>query len=299
LGLANKSDPLNQVILLRQDRYIDLEIHYPSIGFIGAGNMATALIRGILAKGYPENRILACDPSAEQLDSLAESINSHKITTSLDSSAANDSDILVLAVKPQIVLEVAKKLSAHIDSDALIVSVAAGITLELLQSYLKGRPTVRCMPNTPALLGEGASGLFASDNTTQQQKDSVSNIFESVGIVEWLNKETDLDLVTAVSGSGPAYFFLFMEAMIDTAVEMGLDRDAAYRLCVQTSSGASLMAAQNQDIAELRKRVTSPNGTTEKAIAAFENGGIRALVKKAMQDCADRSVEMAKEAANE
>lgn len=275
-----------------------MEIHYPSIGFIGAGNMATALIRGILAKGYPENNILACDPSAEQLDKLAQSIVSHKITTSLDSSAASSCDILVLAVKPQILPDVAKELCAHINYDALIVSVAAGITLELLQFYLEGRPTVRCMPNTPALIGEGASGLFASDNTSQQQKDSVSDIFESVGIVEWLSSETDLDLVTAVSGSGPAYFFLFMESMIDAAVEMGLDRETAYRLCVQTSRGASLMAAQNEDLTDLRKRVTSPNGTTEKAIAAFENGGIKELVKNAMQDCADRSLEMAKEATN-
>jgi len=275
-----------------------LELNYPSIGFIGAGNMATALIRGILATGYPEDKIVACDPSVEQLDRLADTIISHKITTSLDSSAVNHCDMVVLAVKPQILPSVAKQLSSHIGSDTLVVSVAAGITLELLQSYLDGRPAVRSMPNTPALIGEGASGLFASKNTSQQQKDSVTEVFKSVGIVEWLGSETDLDLVTAVSGSGPAYFFLFMEAMVEAAVDMGLDRETAHRLCVQTCRGASTIATQNPDIAELRKRVTSPNGTTEKAISAFENGDLRALVKTAMQDCADRSVEMAQEVAN-
>ena len=273
---------------------------HPKIGFIGSGNMATAIIKGMLEKGYPSDKLLACDPSSEQLDRLKNELRAvrKEIHTSIDNASTNECEILVLAVKPQILPNVAKALSSHIRADALIVSVAAGITLELLQGYLNGRAVVRCMPNTPALLGQGAAGLYASANTSEQQKTLAKGIFESVGLTQWLNSESDLDLVTAISGSGPAYFFLFMEAMIDAATEMGLDRDMAYRLCVQTCSGSALMAAQDSELAELRKRVTSPNGTTEKAIAAFESGGLRDLVKKAMQDCADRSVEMAKEASN-
>ena len=277
-----------------------LDTQHPSIGFIGAGNMATAIIKGMLEQNYPADKLIACDPSSEQLEKLDLALKQFRtgIQTSTDNSEVAACDILLLAVKPQILPDVAQKLSDHIREDALVVSVAAGITLELLQGYLNGRAVVRCMPNTPALLGQGAAGLFASENTTDQQKNLAKGIFESVGLTQWLQNESDLDLVTAISGSGPAYFFLFMESMIEAAAEMGLDRDTAYRLCVQTCSGSALMAAQDSEIAELRKRVTSPNGTTEKAIAAFEAGGLRELVKKAMQDCAARSVEMAEEAAN-
>lgn len=277
-----------------------MNTQHPNIGFIGAGNMASAIIKGMIEQGFPANHLLACDPSPEQLERLSQSLkeSQNNIQTSTDNSAAADCDILVLAVKPQVLPAVAKPLAAVIKNDALIISVAAGITIDLLQGYLQGRAVVRCMPNTPALMGQGAAGLFASDNTTELQKQQAQGIFESVGLTQWLQKETDLDLVTAVSGSGPAYFFLFMESMIEAATAMGLDRDTAYRLCVQTCSGAALMAAHDSDLAELRKRVTSPNGTTEKAILAFESGGLRQLVHKAMQDCADRSVEMAREAAN-
>ena len=267
-----------------------------NIGFIGAGNMATALIKGILANGYSAEQIIACDPSAEQLQTLQNGLGEYRISTNTDNQAASNCDILVLAVKPQILPKVAKDLSKYITEDALVVSVAAGITLDLLAEYLENRPAVRCMPNTPALLGEGASGLFASANTSETQKAAVGQIFQSVGLIEWVGKESDLDLVTAVSGSGPAYFFLFMEAIIESAVSMGLDRDAAYRLCVQTCKGAASLAEQNPDIANLRQRVTSPNGTTERAIKAFESGSLQELVNIAMQDCADRSVEMATEA---
>lgn len=260
--------------------------------------MATAIVKGMLEQGYPADKLLACDPSEEQLGRLKDALRAFRkeIQTSTDNASTNTCEILVLAVKPQILPKVASQLSSHIRKDALVVSVAAGITLDLLQTYLHGRAVVRCMPNTPALLGQGAAGLFASDNTSEQQKELAKSIFESVGLTQWLNKESDLDLVTAVSGSGPAYFFLFMEAMIDAATEMGLDRDTAYRLCVQTCSGSALMAAQDSELSELRKRVTSPNGTTEKAIAAFEAGGLRDLVKTAMRDCANRAAEMAEEA---
>lgn len=268
----------------------------PSIGFIGAGNMATALIQGMLAKSYPSDRLIACDPSAEQLERLQKSTAPDNICIVQESSAASGCDILVLAVKPQILPKVAKDLSEVIATDALVVSVAAGITLELLQGYLDGRAVVRAMPNTPALVSEGATGLYASSNTSESQKSAVTGIFETVGLVQWLGAESDLDLVTAVSGSGPAYFFLFMEAMIESAVTMGLDRDKAHRLCVQTCRGAAVLAAKDPEVAELRKRVTSPNGTTEKAVATFEAGGLRDLINTAMQDCADRSREMAREA---
>jgi pyrroline-5-carboxylate reductase len=260
--------------------------------------MATAIIKGMLEQGFPAAKVLAIDPSSEQLERLNQALVQFRtpINSGSENSAAKDCDILVMAVKPQILPEVAKQLSNHIRTDALIVSVAAGITIELLQKFLDDRAIVRCMPNTPALLGQGAAGLFASGNCSDEQKALAKGIFDSVGLTQWLQNESDLDLVTAISGSGPAYFFLFMEAMIEAAAEMGLDRDTAYRLCVQTCSGSALMAAQDSELAELRNRVTSPNGTTEKAIAAFEAGGLRDLVKHAMQDCAARSVEMAREA---
>ena len=174
--------------------------------------MATAIIKGMLEKGYPSDKLLACDPSSEQLDRLKNELRAvrKEIHTSIDNASTNECEILVLAVKPQILPNVAKALSSHIRADALIVSVAAGITLELLQGYLNGRAVVRCMPNTPALLGQGAAGLYASANTSEQQKTLAKGIFESVGLTQWLNSESDLDLVTAISGRvQPIFFYLW------------------------------------------------------------------------------------------
>jgi pyrroline-5-carboxylate reductase len=155
---------------------------------------------------------------------------------------------------------------------------------------------VRCMPNTPALIGCGASGLFANDRTSAVQREFAQLVLSAVGITCWVDSEPELDAITALSGSGPAYFFLFIEAMVDAGIELGLDRKTAHTLALQTSFGASRMALESDvDLVELRRRVTSPGGTTERAVQSFEMDGLRQLVARAMHAATDRAVEMARE----
>ena len=180
---------------------------------------------------------------------------------------------------------------------AVVISIAAGITIESMQARLGAAAAiVRCMPNTPALVGCGASGLSANDNTSVEQREFAELILSAVGITCWVKSEQELDAITALSGSGPAYFFLFIEAMIDAGVKLGLDRENASQLALQTSLGASRMALENTvDLVELRRRVTSPGGTTERAVQSFEQDGLRDVIEKAMRAAADRAAEMARE----
>jgi pyrroline-5-carboxylate reductase len=181
-----------------------------------------------------------------------------------------------------------------------LISIAAGITTAHLQSWFgKNAAIVRCMPNTPALVGMGATGLFATSQVSSQQKLLAEDVLSAVGFVAWVAKETDIDSVTAVSGSGPAYFFLFMEAMQDTAKKMGLSDKLARELTYHTAAGAAALAQHStEDIATLRRNVTSPGGTTEQAIQQFENDDLRELVDKALQAARKRSVELAAETDN-
>lgn len=269
-----------------------------TMGFIGAGNMANSLIRGLIAKNSPADSIWASDLDTAKLDSLQAECG---IRVGSNAEIAAQAEVIVLAVKPQVMPQVCQALAKELaDRSVLLISIAAGITTAHLQSWFgKNAAIVRCMPNTPALVGMGATGLFATSQVSSQQKLLAEDVLSAVGFVAWVAKETDIDSVTAVSGSGPAYFFLFMEAMQDTAKKMGLSDKLARELTYHTAAGAAALAQHStEDIATLRRNVTSPGGTTEQAIQQFENDDLRELVDKALQAARKRSVELAAETDN-
>jgi len=264
------------------------------IAFIGAGNMASSLIGGLLAKGLDAARIRASDPGAE---TRARVSAEHGIELFADNAqAVQDADVIVIAVKPQVMKAVCQDLRAHLKPHQLLISIASGITCTSLQNWLGNQPLVRCMPNTPALLGKGVSGLFATAAVTGEQRQQAEELLSAVGIAVWVDTEAQIDAVTAVSGSGPAYFFLLIEAMTDAGVKLGLPREVAKQLAEQTALGAAHMAVGSDvDAAELRRRVTSPAGTTEAAIKSFQADGFAATVEKALSAAAHRSAEMAEQ----
>ncbi len=266
----------------------------PEIAFIGAGNMATALILGLLRQGRQAASLMACDPSPEQLERLrAQLPEGCQINLRPHSREIGSAKVVLLAVKPQVMSQVAAEIKPHIGAEALIISIAAGISLSSLESWLGPRAMVRCMPNTPALVQMGASGLYANTQTSAAQKQAAQAILDAVGISLWVDDEKHIDAVTAVSGSGPAYFFLFMEAMIEAGIELGLEPEAARRLTLQTCAGAAALAAQSDEpVAVLRQRVTSPGGTTERAIASFQRDEFQQTVKRALAACAARAAEL-------
>ena len=267
----------------------------PTLAFIGAGNMARAIIGGLLSNGYPAEKIWACEPEAERLADLKDQ---GLQTTTDNNQAVQAADVVVLAVKPQVLKDVCLAMADSTQaSKPLLVSVAAGIMTNSIDQWLGGNTAVvRCMPNTPALVQTGASGLFATNEVTQEQRQQAETVLQATGITLWVEEESQLDAVTAVSGSGPAYYFLVMEAMIAAGEKLGLSRDTATQLTLQTALGAAKMAEQSEfDPAELRRRVTSPNGTTEQAIKRFIDGNLPELFDEAMQACNDRSVELARE----
>ena len=268
----------------------------PHIAFVGAGNMASSIIGGLIESGHPAQCISAADPFAASLERLQE-IAPVAIYSDNAEAVAN-ADVIILAVKPQVMAEATDTIASAVQStSAVVISIAAGVTIGSMAARLGAQSAiVRCMPNTPALLGCGASGLFANHNVSEQQRQYAESILSAVGITTWVDTEQALDAITALSGSGPAYFFLFMEAMIDAGCELGLDRDTATTLATQTGLGAARMAIESEvDLAELRRRVTSPAGTTERAIQTFEQDGLRDVVNNAMRAAADRAAEMARE----
>ncbi|BAU71950.1 pyrroline-5-carboxylate reductase [Metapseudomonas furukawaii] len=266
----------------------------PRIAFIGAGNMAASLIGGLRAKGVDAERIVASDPGAEQRAKVSAE---HGIQVLGDNAeAVKDADIVVLSIKPQVMKAVCQALAPSLQPGQLVVSIAAGITCASLAAWLGPRPIVRCMPNTPALVGQGASGLFANAEVSATQRQQAGELLAAVGIALWLDDEKLIDAVTAVSGSGPAYFFLLMEAMTAAGEKLGLPRETAEQLTLQTALGAARMAVSSDvDAAELRRRVTSPNGTTEAAIKTFQAGGFEALVQQALNAADRRSAELAEQ----
>lgn len=267
-----------------------------TIGFIGGGNMAASIIGGLLTSGVDARQLRAGDPSQESLDRLA---SLGPITTSQDNlDIIPGCDVLVMAVKPQLMKVVCAGIADTVQaSKPLIISIAAGVTSDSLNQWLGGNlAIVRCMPNTPALLRCGATGLFANTAVSEIQRQQAQQILDAVGLALWVEQESELDAVTAVSGSGPAYFFLMMEAMQASGEALGLSPDVAKQLSQQTALGAARMALESDvDAAELRRRVTSPKGTTERAITIFEDGGFRALVQQALQGAADRADELGRE----
>ena len=269
------------------------------IGFIGGGNMASSLISGLIASGHSPQDLWVSDVNQDALKVLADNLNVNTSTNNDD--IINAVDVVVLAVKPQILSTVAKKATASIQQkQPLVVSIAAGISQQSLSQWLGNNiAIVRCMPNTPALVLTGATALHANAQVTAEQHDLAENIKRSVGIALWVNDESELDVVTAVSGSGPAYYFLLMEAMEKAAIEMGMNEVTARLLVQQTALGAAKIALESSESPEqLRKRVTSPGGTTQQALETFEEGGFTALVSKALHAARDRSIEMSKQTEN-
>ncbi|XKE45815.1 pyrroline-5-carboxylate reductase [Halomonas organivorans] len=266
------------------------------VTFIGAGNMASAIIGGMIESGYPRDAITATAPHEEALAPIRERLSIH---TSTDNAAAvAEADVVVLAVKPQIMHDVCADLRDAVQArKPLILSVAAGLSADTLETWLGGElAVVRCMPNTPSLVGAGAAGLYANGRVDGDQRRLATELLEAVGLVEWVEEEALLEAVTAVSGSAPAYFFLMFEAMEEAGAKLGLPADTARRLAMQTAFGAARMAMDSDKTpGELKRNVMSPGGTTERAIAHLEDAGLRRIVAEAMDACATRAREMAEE----
>ncbi len=270
------------------------------IGFIGGGNMARSIIGGLvdaLVPGQPDNApvsVMVSDPSAASREGLERDFG--VITVAENRPVCEFADVLILAVKPQVMGPVCQALREFRQPHAMVISIAAGISCASLKQWLGSSvPVVRCMPNTPALVQCGATGVFATADVSPQQRQHAQAVLSAVGTVHWVEEESLIDAVTAVSGSGPAYFFLLIEAMTDAGVQLGLERETAAKLAIQTAAGAAKLAASGDaDAAELRRRVSSPGGTTERAIQVFEQQGFRETVQQAMTACANRSIELAR-----
>ena len=264
------------------------------ITFIGGGNMATSLIAGLISNNYPADHISVAEPDADKASALQQQFSIR--TFSDNNEACHQASIIVLAVKPQIMQPVCRDIAGTVQkSQPLVISIAAGLLSEDISRWLGGDASmVRCMPNTPSLLNAGATGLFANEKVSDEQKHQADQILASAGINVWVKKESQLDAVTAVSGSGPAYYFLFMEAMQTAGEQLGLTADQAKQLTLQTALGAARMAIESDDeLAELRAKVTSKGGTTEQAINTFEANNLREIVMKAMQAANNRASELA------
>ena len=267
------------------------------IGFIGAGNMASSIIRGLIEAGKKPSSIFVTDIDESKLEFLADEAG---IKTASTKEICNFAEVLVLAVKPQVMRVVCLEIANVGVTTQFMISVAAGIRTAQLEHWLnKKTAIVRCMPNTPALIGEGATGLFANNLVNKSQKELAQSIMDAVGITVWLSNEEDIDTVTALSGSGPAYFFLLMEAMQEVAQELGLEQEVAESLICQTAIGASQLARKAEDsVVTLRKKVTSPGGTTERAVGEFEGGNLRGLVRNALIAAKNRSIELSEDLSN-
>ncbi|HET7370918.1 MAG TPA: pyrroline-5-carboxylate reductase [Gammaproteobacteria bacterium] len=264
-----------------------------TITYIGGGNMATALIGGLIASGFPPKHIRVGDPDADRCELLKRDYGIEAETN--NARAIDGADVVVFAVKPQMLPGVAAASATAIAAaQPLVMSVAAGVTIEALAGWVGNEmPIVRAMPNTPALVGCGAAGLYANPAVTMEQRETAAAIMGAAGEALWIEDESLMDVVTAVSGSGPAYFFLIIELMEQAGAELGLEPADARRLVVQTALGAATMAKSSDvDAAELRRRVTSPGGTTAAALAVLEEGGIGELIARALTAARDRGREL-------
>jgi pyrroline-5-carboxylate reductase len=264
-----------------------------SIAFIGGGNMARSLIGGLIADGHAAQRIAVSDPSAEQRALLGERFGVPTLASNLD--ALEQADVLVIAVKPQAVAAVSHEIADAIrGSGKLVISIAAGIRTAALATWLgEGTALVRAMPNTPALVQSGATVLYATPWTAAAQRETAESVLRAVGSTLWIDDEELMDAVTALSGSGPAYFFLVMEAMEAAARQLGLPPGTARLLTVQTAFGAAKMALESADSpGELRTQVTSPGGTTERALQVLNQGDLAGLFERALAAARARSAEL-------
>lgn len=262
--------------------------------FIGSGNMATAIIGGLVEKKFPPAQIQVCGPSAEELERL--NTRYGVITSHEASDFMNDTDILLLCVKPQVMQSVCEALGPH-TREATVVSIAAGVTTDQLRTWL-GRdvPIVRCMPNTPAMVHEGATGLYAAANVEPRTLELIESLFAAIGRVRRVSAEAELHAVTALSGSGPAYGFYLLEAMIAAGQRMGLSADTSKELACQTLLGAASLAQASEDApATLKQRVMSPGGTTEQAVFHLRDNGFSEQVQSAILKAWQRSYTLAGE----
>ena len=270
----------------------------PTVTFIGGGNMARAIYGGLLDSGFSATNLSVVDPSAAAQDNARQAGIEHVFDSAPGEALL--ADLIVLAIKPQITKAALQPLSGRLATHSLVLSIVAGINAESLAALLGLSDTgriIRCMPNTPALVGEGMTGLYASrDAGSAEGKALAERVMSSVGQCVWVENESDLDVVTAISGSGPAYFFLFIESLTDAAIALGMNGESARKLALQTALGASRLASlSREDAVTLRKNVTSPGGTTEQAIKAFEASDIRGIVAQATKAAARRSVELSRE----
>lgn len=272
----------------------------PTVAFCGTGSMNGAILRGLLASGFEVANVRATTRSEASAQNLAQELDGLSVYASETQPDANaqvvsGADIILLGVKPYGIIELAQEIAPHLSPDALVISVAAGIDLAALQGALaKGQPAVRCMPNTPSQVGKGVLGVTYGTTVTDQQKEAVTRVLSSVGRVVEV-AEDQMDALVALAGSGPAYAYLLAETMAAAGVKLGLDEKTARELASATVAGAGAMLERNNDAESLRKAVMSPNGTTERAVAAFINGGQFELTETAMKACAQRSAEMTEE----
>jgi len=266
----------------------------PLLGFVGAGNMARSLAGGLIANGWPAARIIFSDPDASQRDAIKKRLKAKTYAQNTDVAAR--AQILVLAVKPQAMRAVAADIAPSIRQHRpLVISIAAGVRIVDLERWFEAKiPIVRAMPNTPALVGAGAAGLYANVRASRRMRATAETILRSAGVTAWVENESDLDIVTALSGSGPAYFFLVMEALEQAAVAEGLNRETARLLTLETAYGAAKMALEGaEEPALLRARVTSPGGTTERALNILAQGGVAPLFAQAIHGATARARELA------
>lgn len=264
-----------------------------TIAFIGGGHMATSLIAGLVSDGYDPANLIVSEPDADKREQLS---SHYGVRATPDNAIAQgEADVVLLCVKPQMAHPVCLGLGQAVTTKVpLYISVMAGIREASIQQWLGGpRPLVRTMPNTPAMIQAGAIVLHASPEVTSGQRNRAETIMRAGGLTRWVEREELLDAVTAISGSGPAYFFLLMEALEKVAVELGLDAESARLLIIQTALGASRMAMESSlDPKELRKRVTSPGGTTESALKVLREGDFTSLIAKAVAAAKNRSEEL-------
>ncbi|MFO8025244.1 pyrroline-5-carboxylate reductase [Thiohalophilus sp.] len=265
------------------------------IGFIGGGNMTRSLIGGLCQSSLPPSSLHVSEPDEARRQALRDD---YSITVHDDNQAVVDAcEVIVLAVKPQSLKSVIRDLQPGTDPNKLYLTIAAGIRTDSLQQWLGGEQAiVRAMPNTPALVQSGATGLFANAQVSDEQKGLAESIMRAVGLTLWVEEEAQMDAVTAVSGSGPAYFFLVMEAMEQAGVKLGLPEETARLLTLQTAFGTAKLALEiEEEPAQLRRNVTSPGGTTEQAILALQDRQLEAIFEQALQAARDRARELADE----
>ena len=264
------------------------------ITFIGGGNMASALISGLANPPRSDLGIRVVDPDAAARSRLQTTFDLPVYADTEAIAAIDGADVILLAIKPQTMPVVLDQLAGHVDSSQLLLTIAAGTTIGTIRERLGSDiPVVRCMPNTPALIGHGITGMTAGPNCSREQRARAEEILLAAGEVVWLEDEALMDAVTAVSGTGPAYYFLLTEALAAAARDLGLPPETAQRLAAITCFGAgAMMAASPDEAQELRRRVTSPGGTTEAAMAILDSGGFRELMLRAVSAARDRSREL-------